>query len=109
MNFKKAASIFEHVKKVNPEWGRIIDAADPSIKSKTWNDAKITAHHGIIPTMHVGDVSGLTASQRNIYGLIVRAYLAQFFPLHEYMSTKIILDVCKFSIFFALFYFLFCT
>lgn len=88
-----APQVLAAVKKVNPEWARIIDAADPSIKSKTWNDAKITAHHGIIPTMHVGDVSGLTPSQRNIYGLIVRAYLAQFFPLHEYMSTKIILDV----------------
>lgn len=88
-----APKVLAALKKVNPEWARLIDAADPSIKSKTWNDAKITAHHGIIPTMHVGDVSGLSESQRNIYGLVIRAYLAQFFPLHEYMTTEILLEV----------------
>ncbi len=88
-----APQVLAALKKVNPELTRIIDAADPSIKSKTWNDAKITAHHGIIPTMHEGSASGLSAPEKNIYALIVRAYLAQFFPLHEYMSTKIIVQV----------------
>lgn len=88
-----APKVLAALKKVNPDWARFIEAADPSIKSKTWNDAKITAHHGIIPTMHVGAISGLSESQRNIYGLVVRAYLAQFFPLHEYMSTEILLEV----------------
>lgn len=88
-----APKVLAALKKINPDWARIVDAANPTIKSKTWNDAKITAHHGIIPTMHTGDISGLPESQRNIYGLIVRAYLAQFFPLHEYMSTLIMLDV----------------
>lgn len=88
-----APRVLAAIKQVNPALARIVDAADPTIKSKTWNDAKITAHHGIIPTMHAGDISGLSDTQRNIYGLIVLAYLAQFFPLHEYMSTKIIVDV----------------
>ncbi|AJE23501.1 DNA topoisomerase III [Azotobacter chroococcum] len=88
-----APQVLAALKKVNPDLVRIIDACDPTIKSKTWNDAKITAHHGIIPTMHAGDASALSVSERNVYNLIVRAYLAQFFPVHEYMSTKIIVEV----------------
>ena len=81
------------LKHVNPGFAKLIDGADPTIKSKTWNDAKITAHHGIIPTMHQGDASRLSDIERNIYELIVRAYLAQFYPAHEYMSTTIAVDV----------------
>lgn len=78
---------------VNPELSALIDGADPAIKSPTWDDKKITAHHGIIPTMHRGDASRLSVVERNIYGLIVRAYLAQFYPAHEYMSTTVTVDV----------------
>lgn len=84
-----AAGILEAIKYVNPELGGIVDGADPRIKSKTWNDSKITAHHGIIPTMHKGVKSGLSDKERTIYELIVRAYLAQFYPLHEYMQTTV--------------------
>lgn len=88
-----APRVLASLRKVNPHLADLIDGADPTIKSKTWNDAKITAHHGIIPTMHVGDASRLTDTERNIYELIVRAYLAQFYPAHEYLSTSIAVDV----------------
>lgn len=68
--------------------------ADPSRKSKTWNDAKITAHHGIIPTQHrQGDLSKLSRIETDVYDLIFFAYLAQFFPEHEYLSTKVVVEV----------------
>jgi len=70
-----------------------VDGADPRIKSKTWDDSKITAHHGIIPTMHKGSKAGLSDKERNIYELIVLAYLAQFYPVHEYMQTTVGADV----------------
>jgi DNA topoisomerase IA len=47
-------------KHVNPELARLVAAADPRIKSKTWDDSKITAHHGIVPTMHKGSKAGLS-------------------------------------------------
>lgn len=84
-----AARVLEAIKHVNPELGAIIDGADPRIKSKTWDDSKITAHHGIIPTMHHGNKAGLSDEERNIYDLIVRAYLAQFYPVHEFMQTTV--------------------
>lgn len=84
-----APRVLEAIKHVNPELGAIIDGADPRIKSKTWDDSKITAHHGIIPTMHHGNKAGLSDKERNIYDLIVRAYLAQFYPVHEFMLTTV--------------------
>ncbi len=88
-----ASRVLAAVKHVNPGLAGLVDKADPSIKSKTWDDSKITAHHGIIPTMHQGSASGLNEKERNIYDLIVRAYLAQFYPVYEYMSTTVGVDV----------------
>jgi DNA topoisomerase-3 len=88
-----APRVLAAVKHVNPGLAALVDGADATIKSKTWDDAKITAHHGIIPTMHQGSAAGLNDKERSIYDLIVRAYLAQFYPVHEYMSTVVGLDV----------------
>ncbi|AHF04680.1 DNA topoisomerase [Marichromatium purpuratum 984] len=68
-------------------------AFDRASKSKTWNDEKITAHHGIVPTMQKGNKDGLNERERNIYELIVRAYLAQFYPLHEFMQTTVGVEI----------------
>lgn len=88
-----APRVLAAVKHVNPALAGLVDGADAKIKSKTWDDAKITAHHGIIPTMHMGSASGLSNKEREIYDLIVRAYLAQFYPVYEYMSTVVVAKV----------------
>lgn len=75
--------MLEAIKHVYPEVAALVDGADPKIKSKTWDDSKISAHHGIIPTMHQGGMAGLSEKERNIYDLIVCAHLAQFYPQHE--------------------------
>ncbi|MGJ7582663.1 DNA topoisomerase III [Variovorax sp. RHLX14] len=90
-----APRILSALRKVHPELGPQIDGADPHIRSATWNDKKITAHHGIIPTLHEGSVNALTVEARQIYQLIVRAYLAQFYPLHEYLGTKVEVRVAE--------------
>jgi DNA topoisomerase-3 len=88
-----APRVLEAVKHVNPELAGLVDGADPRIKSKTWDDSKITAHHGIVPTMQKGSKAALSERERNIYDLIVRAYLAQFYPLHEYMQTTVGVEI----------------
>ena len=90
-----AVRVLAAVKHVNPGLTDLIEGANPSLKSKTWDDSKITAHHGIIPTMHQGSLAGLTDKEKAIYNLIVRAYLAQFYPIHEYMSTTVIVLVAE--------------
>ena len=82
-------AVLEALKKVRPELKALISAANPSLKSKTWDDKKITAHHGIIPTQHVGDASQLSKAEKQIYDMVVNNYLAQFFPSQEYENTTI--------------------
>lgn len=68
----------------------LVHGADPSIKSRAFNDKKVTAHHGIIPTRgHQTTAADLTEDEVSVYDLIVRAYLAQFYPPHEYEATRI--------------------
>lgn len=63
--------------------------ADTKIKSRAWNDKKISAHHAIIPTTVKANVLALTAEERNLYHLIARGYIAQFYPVHTYDQTKV--------------------
>ncbi|WP_445000201.1 DNA topoisomerase III [Halomonas mongoliensis] len=65
---------------------------DTSRKSRVWNDSKITAHHGIIPTAAC-DLTKLSDAERNVYDLIRRHYLAQFLPAHEYDRTELRVDL----------------
>ena len=88
-----AQDTLDTLKKINPELSELIDGADTSIKSKTWNDKKVTAHHGIIPTLHYCDKSALNPKEKSIYELIVKTYLAQFYPVHEYMNTQVEFDI----------------
>lgn len=58
-------------------------------KSRAWNDKKLTAHHGIIPTVKKAALSQLTPEEMKVYDLIRRRYLAQFFPLLEVDKTAV--------------------
>jgi DNA topoisomerase-3 len=68
--------------------------ADWTKRSKAWNDRKVTAHHAIVPTPTPRrDVASLSGSERAVYQLVCRRYLAQFYPPHTYLQTTIELDV----------------
>lgn len=69
-----------------------VSNADLQIKSLSWNDKKVTAHHGIIPT---GVTSSLAGKKLDVFDLIVRQYLAQFYPLARYLDSVIEFDCEK--------------
>ncbi len=60
--------------------------ANPKIKSRAWNNAKITAHHAIIPTTKKM-TGGLNAVELNVYNLIAKNYAVQFYPAHIFDET----------------------
>ncbi len=66
-----------------------VGGADIAIKSRAWNDKKITAHHAIIPTTVPCPLAKLTKMQQDIYKLIAQSYITQFYPVHEYEQVKI--------------------
>ncbi len=67
--------------------------ADRTLKSVAWNDSKVEAHHAIIPTARKMDTSRLSQAERNVYALVARQYLAQFYPAHEYRDSQIDLKI----------------
>jgi len=67
----------------------LCEQADTSLTSKAWNDKKITAHHGIIPTTTATDISNMSEVELKLYDLIRRRYLTQFYPAFEYDQTSI--------------------
>ena len=75
----------------HPAYGPLVAKADIKLKSGIWDTGKVTAHHAIIPT---GEVEGtLGEARQKVYDLIVRSYLAQFYPPYVYRATKMVL-VC---------------
>lgn len=56
-------------------------------RSCAWDDAKLGAHHGIIPTTEPTTLSRMSDRERAVYQLIRAHYLAQFLASHEYDRT----------------------
>lgn len=63
--------------------------ADKGIVSRCWNDKKISAHHALIPTTQKPLFNSLNETEKKLYLLVAKAYIAQFFPVHTYKATKI--------------------
>lgn len=61
---------------------------EPQRRSRAWNDAKVSAHHGIIPTAAAIDLGRLPSKHKSVFSLIRARYLAQFLPNHEYDRTE---------------------
>jgi DNA topoisomerase-3 len=60
---------------------------EPQRRSRAWNDAKVSAHHGIIPTAAASDPAPAGQAQGGLHA-DPRRYLAQFLPNHEYDRTQ---------------------
>jgi DNA topoisomerase-3 len=68
-------------------------AANLTLRTRAWNDSKITAHHAIIPTTSSAGASHLTTVERAVYDLVARRYLAQFCGAYEFATTRLELVV----------------
>ena len=88
-----APAVLAAMRQVFPAMAKLIDKADPSLKSRAWNDEKVTAHHGMIPTQHRGEAGRMGEIEANLYQLISRTYLAQFYPAHKYLATAVAVEV----------------
>jgi DNA topoisomerase III len=73
---------------LQPAFGKI----DRSLRSRAWNDAKVTAHHGIIPTIEPANLAQMSEPERKVYELIRSHYLAQFLPHHKFDRTQVELE-----------------
>jgi len=88
--FSESPSVLASIKSAFPDW---VGGANTSLKSAAWNDSKVTAHHGIIPTGGNVNMNNLSTEESNVFKLICRNYIAQFYPKHEYEATAIVTNV----------------
>lgn len=77
------------------EFNAAIDNADTRIKGIAFNDQFITAHFAIIPTQAVVDANMMSKEELNVYKLIAKRFIAQFYEPMEYLQTT--LEVTKFE------------
>ena len=66
-----------------------MNGADAKKRSKCFNDAKVAAHHAIVPTAKQLKTATLAADEVKVYQLISRHYLIQFYPDYIYNETKV--------------------
>jgi len=73
-----------HIK--DPVIQQAISSADTTIKSRAWNDAKVGAHHGIIP-ISIDSAPSLRDDEYKLYIEVVKRFIIQFYPAAK---TKLI-------------------
>ncbi|NMG03704.1 DNA topoisomerase III [Azoarcus taiwanensis] len=85
-------TVLDSLVKTDPRLRPLIDRLDRSQRSRAWNDGKITAHHGIIPTLEPASLSAMNDKELAVYRLIRAHYLAQFLPHHEFDRSTALLS-----------------
>ncbi|GAA6204687.1 DNA topoisomerase III [Thalassotalea sp. SU-HH00458] len=90
---QQATTILKHLSQLDGPLSEAAINANSVLKSKAWNSKKITAHHAIIPTEKPSQNITLNSFEKNVYQLITRQYLAQFYPAYLYNHTKVDLDI----------------
>ena len=82
------AVILGNLKGLSQDISVAVAGADPALRSRAWNDKKISAHHAIILTRVKADLSSLSETETKLYLMVATAYLAQFYPAYVYLATK---------------------
>ncbi|WCK56216.1 DNA topoisomerase III [Aneurinibacillus sp. Ricciae_BoGa-3] len=63
------------------------------ITKRIVDDSKVTDHHAIIPTEERVDLGALSNDERKLYDLIVRRFIALFYPVYKYDAKTITVEV----------------
>lgn len=59
------------------------------VNKRIVDNAKVSDHHAIIPTEEYVELHRLSRDERSIYDLVLRRFLAVFYPASEYDVTRI--------------------
>ena len=88
-----AKAILQALGQSGDEFQAAIQGADVTRRSKAWNDKQVSAHHAIIPTTQAHKAGKLSSTEKQIFQLITRQYLMQFYPPYEYLASAITLTI----------------
>ena len=68
--FAEVPTVLDSLLKTDPSLHPIMGQLDRSQRSRAWNDGKVTAHHGIIPTLEPANLSAMSEKELAVYRLI---------------------------------------
>ncbi|MCD1587663.1 DNA topoisomerase III [Halomonas sp. IOP_14] len=88
-HYTERQTVAQSIAKTSAALSDSVQKADFNLKSKAWNDAKVGSHHAIIPTSRAVPADRLSQDEKNIYELVARQYLMQFYPAFEYAEHQI--------------------
>ncbi|WP_104205041.1 DNA topoisomerase III [Billgrantia saliphila] len=74
-----------------------LSGANFRLRSKAWDDKKVGAHHALAPTGKPAELDRLERAEADVFRLIARNVLAQFYPplvVSEVKAEFTILDEC---------------
>ncbi len=94
-HLSQASQVTQAISAVCDKLALAVTKANLAQVSKTWNDKKIQAHHAIIPTTKKTDPNRLSRDESNLYKLIARQYLIQFYPDYRYQERRIELKIAN--------------
>jgi DNA topoisomerase III len=91
----EAPGILEALKGVDGALGEAAKGSNGNIKTAAWNDAKVSDHHGIIPTAEAtpSKIAGLSGVDAKVFELIAKTFIAQFYPDQRWKSISAQLSV----------------
>ena len=72
---------------------QVLDGGWVKPNKRIFDNTKVADHFAIIPTLQPPKVGGLSDAERKIYDLVVRRFLAVFFPAAEFLVTTRITTV----------------
>ncbi|SEG03440.1 DNA topoisomerase-3 [Marinobacterium lutimaris] len=88
-HYDERKTVTQSIAKTTTTLADAVNNADLGLRSKAWNDSKVGAHHAIIPTSRSMPSDRLSQDEKNIYELVARQYLMQFYPPFEYAEHQI--------------------
>ncbi|ELA09264.1 DNA topoisomerase [Moraxella macacae 0408225] len=91
--FADVANVLNAINQTLPNAANVCTKANLHQKGRAFNSAKVSAHHAIIPTQTVANWQNLSQKEQNLYKIIARSYLAQFYPPYEFDETKLGIEV----------------
>lgn len=87
--FSEAPNVLSALGIIDSSIRPLLDLTNTSYESKTWNDKKITAHHGIIPTLNDKvKLNSMSDKEFKLYDVIRRYYIAQFLGTYDYLARS---------------------
>lgn len=90
----EARAVCEAIGALAPDLSEAAAACETAVRSRAFDDARVGAHHAIIPTPGRAPSGGaLSECERAVYTLIARRYLMQFLAASEHEDVEVEIEV----------------